>query len=57
MSNLQKVIERKFGVSSEEAALMIREVRKRCLEGDEDPEEILHDEFCLEPDYVIDLLG
>ena len=38
-----------------EARAALDEARERVLEG-EDPEEILHDDFGLEPDYVWDLL-
>lgn len=41
--------------NSEVAKGIVNEIRNRVLEG-EDPEEILHDEYSLEPDYVLDVL-
>lgn len=38
-----------------EAIAMLNDARKRVSEG-EDPEEILHEEFGLEPDYIFDLM-
>jgi len=40
---------------SEEALLEIRDIKKRVREG-EDPEEILLEDYGLEPDYVMDLI-
>ncbi len=42
-------------MSAKEAREAIENVRQRVHEG-EDPEELLHDEFGLEPDYVFDIL-
>lgn len=53
-SLIQTIIERD-GLSEEEAAEQVNEARNRVLEG-EDPEEILHNEFSLEPDYIFDLI-
>lgn len=53
---LKQVLMRRDDLSSTEADELIAEARERCLEG-EDPEEILHDDFGLEPDYVWDLIG
>lgn len=39
----------------EEAMALIKEMRDRVIENNEDPEEILY-EYGLEPDYVMDLL-
>jgi len=47
---------RRDGLSAAEADELIAEARERVLEG-EDPEEILHDDFGLEPDYIWDLIG
>jgi hypothetical protein len=46
---------RRDGLTSDEADDMIEEARERIYSGD-DPEEILLEEFGLEPDYVFDLL-
>ena len=40
-----------------EAVGLIDEARDRVLNDGEDPEEVLYEEFGLEPDYVFDLLG
>ena len=39
-----------------EAADAIAEARRRIYEDGEDPEEVLYEEFGLEPDYVFDLI-
>lgn len=51
------VLMRRDGMSRAEAEDLIAEARKRVLDYGEDPEEILADEFGLEPDYIYDLLG
>jgi len=43
------------GMERNEAELQLRNARMRVADG-EDPEEILHDDFGLEPDYMFDLL-
>ena len=53
---LKQVLMRRDGLSAAEADELIDEARERVLEG-EDPEEILHDDFGLEPDYIWDLIG
>jgi hypothetical protein len=53
---LKQVLMRRDGASSEDADKMIEEARERVFEG-EDPEEVLREEFGLEPDYIFDLLG
>ncbi len=53
---LKQVLMRRDGMSSHEANEAIADARERVLEG-EDPEEILCEEFGLEPDYIFDLLG
>lgn len=55
METLKKILMRRDGMSADEAQDLIDEARERVLEG-EDPEEILHDDFGLEPDYVWELL-
>ncbi len=54
MPTLQSVLMHRDDMSAEEARNTIADIRQRIREG-EDPEEILHDEFGLEPDYVYDL--
>ncbi len=53
---LKQVLMRRDRMSAEEADERIAEARERVEDG-EDPEDVLHDEFGLEPDYVFDLLG
>lgn len=43
------------GLSRSDAVELINELRARVSEG-EDPEELLHDELGLEPDYIWELL-
>ena len=54
-SALVRVLMRRDGLTYEEASELVNEARERVLDG-EDPEEILHYDFGLEPDYVYDLL-
>lgn len=42
-------------LTEEQATLQVREARFRVMEG-EDPEDVLLEEFELEPDYIFDLL-
>lgn len=53
--SLLEVLIRRDGISREEGLQLISEARHRVYAG-EDPEEILHDEFGLEPDYIFDLM-
>lgn len=53
---LKEVLMRRDGFSEEEADSAIQEARARVLEEHEDPEDILIEEFGLEPDYIFDLL-
>lgn len=55
MSDLKQILMNRDGMSSKEADSAISEMRKRVFEG-EDPEEILLDEYGLEPDYVFDII-
>jgi len=50
-----KILMRRDDMSREEAYEALQEARERLEEG-EDPEEILLEEFGLEPDYLFDLL-
>lgn len=52
---LKQVLMRRDGLSAAEAQSLIDEARERVLSGD-DPEEVLAEEFGLEPDYIFDLL-
>jgi len=53
---LKQVLMRRDGMSSSDADDAIEEARERVFAG-EDPEEILLEDFGLEPDYIFDLLG
>ena len=56
MESLKEVIMKRDVITSKEVDDMIEEARQRILE-EEDPEEILLEEFGLEPDYIFDLIG
>ena len=53
--SIREVLMRRDGLSSSEAEEMINEAKGRVQDG-EDPEEILSEDFGLEPDYLFDLL-
>ncbi len=55
MESLREVLMRRDELSAEEADEMIEYARSRVDDG-EDSEEVLKDEFGLEPDYVWDLV-
>lgn len=55
MESLMEILVRRDGMTAREARGAIREARERVLEG-EDPEEVLEDEFGLEPDYIFELM-
>jgi hypothetical protein len=55
MDSLLQVLMRRDEMTRAEALEEIRDIKKRIREG-EDPEEILHEEYGLEPDYVMDLI-
>jgi hypothetical protein len=52
---LKQVLMRRDGLTDAEADEAIAEAQAWICQG-EDPEEILADEFGLEPDYIFDLL-
>lgn len=45
------------GNTLEEAIKRFEDARASFFNGGEDPEEILHDDLGLEPDYLFDLMG
>lgn len=56
--NRNKIVEvlmRRDGLSEEEALEILADGRRSVEEG-EDPEEVLYQEFGLEPDYIFDLI-
>lgn len=54
MTELEKVLIERDGLTPSEAREQVREMRKQVQDG-EDPEEILQD-IGLEPDYLLDLI-
>ena len=55
MESVKRVLMRRDGCTSEDADELIDEARARVASGD-DPEDVLQEEFGLEPDYIWDLL-
>jgi hypothetical protein len=55
MKRLKQILMERDGLSSTEADLLITQARQMVYEG-EDPEEILYEEFGLEPDYTWELI-
>ena len=53
--SLKQVIMRRDNLSSSDADELIGEAKQAVRDGG-DPEEILHDDFGLEPDYIWDLI-
>lgn len=53
--SLVEILKRRDGLEHQEALEMVAAARKRVRNG-EDPEEILLEEFGLEPDYIFQLL-
>lgn len=57
MKTILEVLVERDRVSAEAAQALIDDARVLVAAGTADPEEILHDWFGLEPDYIYDLLG
>ena len=55
METIIQILMRRDGMSREDAHELVQELRQRVLEG-EDPEDLLHDELGLEPDYIWELI-
>lgn len=55
METLTQILMQRDGMSREDARELIEELRERVREG-EDPEDLLHDELGLEPDYIWELI-
>lgn len=53
--SFKQVLMKRDGYSEKDALLEIEYIKNRIFDG-EDPEEILHNDYCLEPDYIMDLL-
>jgi hypothetical protein len=55
MESILEVLMRRDGLTKNEAQERIDEAKQMVLNGD-DPEEVVHYEFGLEPDYIFDIL-
>ena len=55
MYSIKRVIMSRDGLTDQEAQELIDEAREMVAEG-ADPEDVLYDEFGLEPDFIWDLL-
>lgn len=55
METLLQVLMRRDGLTRSEAQSQIQDARTRVCAG-EDPEEVLAEDFGLEPDYIWDLM-
>lgn len=55
MNTVAKILIERDGMTPQEATKLVQDAQQRVMQG-EDPEEILRDEFGLEPDYIFDLL-
>ena len=55
MTTIERTLIQRDGYSREEASEALREARERVLDG-ENPEDILHEDFGLEPDYIWELI-
>jgi hypothetical protein len=56
MKSLKETIMERDELTSDEADELIEIARQRIYEENDDPEEVLHEEFGLEPDYIFDLI-
>ena len=54
--SLKRVLMERDGMTGIDADLEIKNLKHRVMQGGENPEVILHDEYRLEPDYIWDLL-
>lgn len=55
MTTIEKTLMKRDGYTREEAREALHEARKRVFEG-ENPEDILYEDFGLEPDYIWELI-
>lgn len=56
MKSLKETIMEREGLTEEEADELIDEAKDEIYFNGANPEDILHDFFALEPDYIFDLL-
>jgi predicted RNase H-like HicB family nuclease len=55
MTTIEATLMKRDGYTREEARETLQEARERVLEG-ENPEDILYEDFGLEPDYIWELI-
>lgn len=55
LESIEDILVRRDGMTRDEATEAVGEARQRVADG-ENPEEILEEEFGLEPDYIFQLL-
>ena len=55
MTDFEKVLINRDGMTPENARLELKNARQQIMDG-QDPEDLLLDEYGLEPDYFFDLL-
>ena len=55
ITDFEKVLINRDGMTPENARLELEDARQQIMDG-QDPEELLFDEYGLEPDYFFDLL-
>lgn len=55
LETIKEVLMRRDGISAADADEMIADAKERVADG-EDPQEVLEEEFGLEPDYILELL-
>lgn len=55
MNELIKILMERDNMPKAQAEDMVKDARRRVAQG-EDPEEILYEEFALEPDYIFELM-
>jgi pentatricopeptide repeat protein len=56
MTLINALIRSEQAENVEDAMDLVKEMRNRVIEHNEDPEDVLY-EYGLEPDYVMDLIG
>ncbi len=54
--SLKQVLMERDGMTGIDADLEIKDLKYRVIQGGENPEVILYNEYRLEPDYIWDLL-
>ena len=54
--SLRRVLMERDGMTGIGADLEIKDIKYRVMQGGENPEVILYDEYRLEPDYIWELL-